>query len=85
MEKIQSITGILVLALIAWIISENRRDVKWRTVATGILLQFALALLLIKAPGAQWIFLFLNKAVSALEEATRAGTSFVFEIGRAHV
>ncbi|RJR23187.1 MAG: nucleoside:proton symporter [Desulfobacteraceae bacterium] len=78
MEKIQSITGILVLALIAWIISENRRDVKWRTVATGILLQFALALLLIKAPGAQWIFLFLNKAVSALEEATRAGTSFVF-------
>jgi concentrative nucleoside transporter, CNT family len=37
-----------------------------------------MALLLLKLPGTQLVFLWLNKLVQALEEATTAGTEFVF-------
>jgi len=78
MERIQSVTGILVLAVIAAAFSERRRAINWRRVSIGIILQLLLALVLLKAPASQWVFIFLNKGVSAIEEATRAGTSFVF-------
>ncbi len=78
MDRMQSLVGIFVLALIALILSERRRDINWRTVSVGISLQLFMAIVLLKAPASQWIFLFLNKGVFTLEEATRAGTSFVF-------
>lgn len=49
-----------------------------RIFVTGIGLQAGLALLLLKFPGSQDIFLWLNRAVQALEESTKAGTGFVF-------
>jgi CNT family concentrative nucleoside transporter len=67
-----------VLALLAWLFSEKRRDVRIRILLTGLGLQICLALLLLKLPGAQQAFLWLNNAVQALEESTRAGTGFVF-------
>ncbi|HEY0282967.1 MAG TPA: Na+ dependent nucleoside transporter N-terminal domain-containing protein, partial [Rhizomicrobium sp.] len=44
----QSLLGIAVILLIAWIISENRRGFPFRTVISGIVLQITLALLLLK-------------------------------------
>lgn len=77
MERMQSVTGILVLAIIAMAFSERRSAINWRTVSIGIILQLLLALVLLKAPASQWIFIFLNKGVSAIEEATRAGTTHI--------
>ncbi len=78
MEKIQSCFGLLALCVIAWLFSENKRRVNFRTVLSGLALQLILALVLIKLPGTQYIFLWLQKGVAALEESTKAGTSFVF-------
>lgn len=79
---LQSAFGLLVLTALAWAISENRRALGWagvgRTAAAGLGLQLLLALVLLKAPGSQQVFVWLNGVVLALEEATRAGTSFVF-------
>jgi CNT family concentrative nucleoside transporter len=72
------ILGIAALLLLAWAISENRRAVPWRTVAGGIALQWALALLLIGFPPATHAILALNNAVHALQTAADAGTRFVF-------
>jgi CNT family concentrative nucleoside transporter len=47
-------------------------------VASGLALQFALALLLLKIPAARNVLFSLNGVVDALSQATRAGTSFVF-------
>ena len=58
--------------------SENRRAFPWRTVVTGVALQIALALLLLKVPPARAALLSLNVVVDALTQATKAGTSFVF-------
>jgi Na+ dependent nucleoside transporter len=74
----RGLLGIAVLLLLAWAISEDRFRVAWRVVVTGVLLQFALALLFLKFPPATAVFLVLNQAVEALQKATEAGTGFVF-------
>jgi len=74
----QSALGLAFLLLLAFALSENRRRVALRPLAAGIALQFALALLLLRFPGSRAFFQLLNDAVSALQQATAAGTSFVF-------
>ncbi|WP_028323848.1 NupC/NupG family nucleoside CNT transporter [Desulfatirhabdium butyrativorans] len=74
----RGIAGIGMLLTIAWLMSENRRIVPWRIVLAGIGLQVAIAILMIKAAPFRIVFMGLNRFVSAMEEATRAGTSFVF-------
>jgi CNT family concentrative nucleoside transporter len=74
----QSLAGIGAILGLAWILSENKRAFPVRTVVSGLALQFALALLLLKVPAARNVLFSLNGAVDALTAATRAGTSFVF-------
>jgi CNT family concentrative nucleoside transporter len=76
--RIQSLFGFFALAFLAWIFSEKRRSVNFKTIFAGLGLQILLALLFLKLPGSQTLFLWLNRVVQALEESTRAGTGFVF-------
>jgi CNT family concentrative nucleoside transporter len=76
--ELQSCAGFLILLLLAWAVSENRRHVAWRTVLAGVALQFLLAALFLKISLFKQVFLALNDAVNAIEKATQAGTSFVF-------
>ena len=75
---LQSAFGILVFLLVVWLFSEDRARVPWRTLLTGIVLQFVLAGLLLWLPPFQLLFMGLNDLLLALEQATREGTSFVF-------
>ena len=74
----RGLLGIVVLLLLAWLLSENRRRIAVRTVVAGIVLQFGLALLFVRFPPATSIFLVLNHLVDALQHATEDGTGFVF-------
>src|SRR3954449_7954451 len=74
----RGLLGIAAILLFAWLLSEDRFRVAWRVVVTGVLLQFALALLFLYFPPAASAFLLLNGAVEALQKATDAGTGFVF-------
>jgi len=78
MPRLQSFIGFMALALLAWVFSENRKRVNARTLATGLGLQVLLAFVLLKFPGSQEVFLWLNRGVDAIEASTRAGTGFVF-------
>lgn len=75
---VHSLFGVLGLSAIAWALSENRRQASWKVAVGGIALQFLVALLLLKVPASQALFVGLGRAVDALATATRAGTSFVF-------
>ncbi|MCJ7617999.1 MAG: nucleoside:proton symporter [Desulfobacterales bacterium] len=75
---IQSIAGLVVFVILAWAMSENRKKVSIKTVATGLALQLAVGMALLKLPFFRDCFLFLNRIVLSLEESTTAGTSFVF-------
>ena len=75
---LHSLLGLLVLILLGWLLSSNRRLIPWRMLLGGVALQFAIAGLMLKVPAFSGIFMALNKLVLGMEEATRAGTSFVF-------
>ena len=74
----QSALGLVVFVALAWGLSENRRAVSWRSVFTGLGLQLALGVILLKGPFVREAFLGLNQIILALEQSTRAGTAFVF-------
>ncbi|MCE1225176.1 MAG: nucleoside:proton symporter [Geobacteraceae bacterium] len=75
---LHGIFGIAVLLVVAWLLSENRRVLHWRLILAGLALQLLIALLMLKAAPFRQLFLGLNTVVAAFEEATKAGTSFVF-------
>lgn len=74
----QGILGIFVFMAILWALSENRRAIHYRATLIGLGVQVALAFAILKSPPIQQGFTYLTRAVSALREATIAGTSFVF-------
>lgn len=78
MTILQSFLGLAVFIGIAWALSQRRDLFPYRVVISGLLIQFILALLLLKVPIFKEVFVALNSVLMALEEATRAGTSFVF-------
>ncbi len=74
----QSVFGCCSFIALAWLLSENRRRVSVRLVIKGLLLTFAAGLVLVYVPFSRDVFALLNRMVLALQEATHAGTSFVF-------
>jgi concentrative nucleoside transporter, CNT family len=79
----RGLLGILVLLFLAralgeWRRGERERRIPWRTVVAGLMLQAALAILLLRFPLASHVLLLLNRAALALQEATDRGTAFVF-------
>ena len=74
----QAFPGLILLAALAWALSENRRAIPWRTVAGGFALQAALALLMLRVAPARAAILLVSNLVTALQDATDAGAGFVF-------
>lgn len=75
---LQSAFGLCALIALAWLISEDRRAFSFRHVGGALTLQAAIALLLLKVPFARDALFGLNRVVTALTDATRAGAGFVF-------
>jgi CNT family concentrative nucleoside transporter len=75
---LQALSGFVLLHVIAWAVSENRRAIPWRPVLAGAALTVLLAAAFLKIPAFTDVFLLLNRAVAALDRATQAGASFVF-------
>jgi CNT family concentrative nucleoside transporter len=78
MHIFQSLLGIIIFILSAWLMSENRQRFPWRVVAAGVLTQLVLAALLLKVALFKGIFVALNELLLSLQTATQAGTTFVF-------
>lgn len=77
-DNARALAGIAAIFAIAWALSENRKAFPWRIVLGAVALQFAFALILFGVPFVREGLFKANVIVSALEDATRAGTGFVF-------
>jgi CNT family concentrative nucleoside transporter len=77
-DNARALIGMAVIFAIAWALSENRKAFPWRIVLGAVVLQFAFALILFGVPFVREGLFKANVVVDALEEATRAGTGFVF-------
>jgi len=73
-----SLLGWLTMLLAAWAISYNRKLFPWRTVLWGIGLQFILALLILKMPWGDALFVFAGKVIQKLILFSSEGCKFVF-------
>ena len=74
----RGILGIFFIILVAWVLSENRRQIVWKKVVIGLLLQLVVAVLFLKVSFLQVGLLKLNILVQALESATASGSQFLF-------
>jgi CNT family concentrative nucleoside transporter len=72
-----SAVGFFILAGLAWLCSENRRAISWRTIAWGLGLQLLIGLLVFRLPGSRRLFFWLNDVVLALLDAAKSGTRFL--------
>lgn len=73
-----SFIGIFALCGLAWLTSENRRLVPWRTIAWGIGLQLVLGLLVFLLPITRSLIVVISDAVNSIIDATEAGARFIF-------
>jgi CNT family concentrative nucleoside transporter len=80
--QLQSLIGLLVIPLIAWVMSERRGAIKprrlARILAAGIGLQVAIAGVMLNVPAARIAFDWAAGIVDALQTATAAGMRLVF-------
>ncbi len=76
--NLQSLLGIVVVILLCWIVSENRRAFPWRLAIGAVSVQAGLVLALFAIPGSQGVLAAITGAVDGLAAATRVGAQFVF-------
>jgi CNT family concentrative nucleoside transporter len=78
MERFVPVIGMVVMLLIAWSLSNNRRIVPWRTVLTGTALQFVFALFILRTWIGTEIFRRATDAVTVFLDYSDAGSRFIF-------
>ncbi len=78
MMILRSLLGIAVLTAVLWLFSSNKRKVNWAMVGKGLLLQFVLALAVLKVPGVSWAFEKFSLVAVTLLDFTREGSTFLF-------
>ena len=78
-KTMNGIIGIFFLLGIAYVISEDRKNIKFRLIIWGLSLQLAFAILILKTPVGRPVFGFLDKSISKLISFSNEGSSFLFQ------
>ena len=83
-NRLIPILGLLVIMGLAWLIGDRNRKISYRIVIGGLLLQFALALFILKTWVGVGIFTAIGDLAAALLGYVGAGSAFVFGDQYAH-
>ncbi|MHC4457899.1 MAG: NupC/NupG family nucleoside CNT transporter [Planctomycetota bacterium] len=78
MERIVSLFGLFVMIFLAWLLSADRRQMNFRLIASGIALQFILAVLILRTYPGQLMFTFARDLVTQVVGFSNEGATFVF-------
>lgn len=77
--QLQGLLGVALIVFLAWAFSENRKQLPgWRWIGGALLLQLALALVIVRVPFVWDAINVANHAVQAIEKATLVGSSYMF-------
>ena len=77
-ERGRSCIGVVAFVLTACLFSTDIRQIRWRTVLAGVLLQFALATLILREPTVYAGFQAVGGAIKKFLDFTDQGAQFVF-------
>lgn len=78
MDRLFGIFGILLIFGIAYMMSNNKKAINYKTIGTGFALQILLAVFIFKVPLGRSIFLNLGLFIQKILEFAKEGGSFVF-------
>lgn len=78
MGHFSGLIGIFTLLFIAFLLSENKKNINIKTIALGLGLQFLFAVFILKTPFGTPIFSFLDKAITTLISFSDSGANFLF-------
>ncbi len=78
MERFVALLGLLVFIGIAYLLSNNKRAIRWPPVLWGLALQLIFALFILRTPVGLAIFQWLGGVVKAFLDFSDEGASFVF-------
>lgn len=79
LQQFQGLTGIALLLLFAWVLSEKRSArPSWLWIGAALLIQLGLALLLVRVPIVWNIVTLAQQGVGAIEQASLVGSSYMF-------
>jgi CNT family concentrative nucleoside transporter len=73
-----SFSGIFILIGFAWILSSDKKDMNWKVIIWGVILQVLIALFIFVVPAGSKLFLFINSVVISILDSASAGARFVF-------
>ena len=71
--------GMILLLGIAFILSNNRRQINYRIIVWGLSLQFIFGILILKTPLGKPLFGFFDKVITKLISFSDAGSDFLFK------
>jgi len=77
MTTLQAILGIFVLLGICFLLSNSKKNIDWRLVISGMLLQLVFGFLVLKVPFVEDVFQFIANGFVRLLNYTDAGAEFV--------
>jgi len=77
-QRLISFGGLFVLMGLAWLMSSSRKRINLRPVVGGLLLQFVLALVILRTPPGQWLFAGIGEAFDHFIGFVDHGGAFVF-------
>ena len=77
-ERLIGLIGIFILLMIAFLLSNNKSKINYRTVGWGFGLQFIFAFLILKTPIGKPFFGFFDKAITKLISFSNEGANFLF-------
>jgi concentrative nucleoside transporter, CNT family len=78
MRILISLLGIAVFVGLAWLLSEHKKSVRWKTAIYGLASQFVFALFILKTVPGRAVFSYLKDGINQLILFTNAGSEFVF-------
>lgn len=78
MAILNSIIGILFIFAVAYLLSNNKKRIKWRTIIIGFLIQFGFALAVLKWSVGKYVLSKVALGVQSVIDYAQEGISFVF-------
>lgn len=78
MERLIGLIGIVVILFLAFLLSNNKKAINYKTIGIGLALQFLFAIFIFKVPVGQKIFLTIGHCIEKLLEIANIGGAFVF-------
>lgn len=78
MGIILNILGLVLVFVICWVLSYNRKQIPWKDIVGMLVVEFIIAFIIVKVPIGQRVVTFLSDGITAVINCGNEGLSFVF-------